>query len=210
MTSFRWPLTQVRLEGRRLLSEIVTKCSKYRESFGEDLGLERVRKNLYHHIKRWKLSLPFDSKLKWKLSDSDVQRVSSLRCCKFRCYQTFSWDDMLALRRKFYGNTFEVCREIVYAVQGQLQSLPERWKKFIILSSCKVCENAWYLIHGISRSAYHKHKAAALVGRVNGMHGNSGITRPRPYLIKAEANFMTIIQENVDRMPNEFRIIGRK
>ena len=81
---------------------------------------------------------------------------------------------------------------------------------FLTLCSREVCENAWYTIHGVSRSAYHKYKAAALAGRVNGMHGNSGITRPRPHTIQAEANFMTIIQENADRMPNEFRNIGRK
>ena len=81
---------------------------------------------------------------------------------------------------------------------------------FLTLCSREVCENAWYAIHGVSRSAYHKYKAAALAGRVNGMHGNSGITRPRPHTIQAEANFMTIIQENADRMPNDFRNIGRK
>ena len=150
MTSFRWPLGQVRLEGGRLLSEIVTWCSEHAESSGDDSGLDGVRKNPYRHIKRRKLSLPFDSKLKWKLSDLDVQRVSSLRCCKFRCCQTFSWDDTLALRHKFYSNTFEVCREIAYAVQGQLHSLPERRKKFMTLCSCQVCENAWYSIHGVS------------------------------------------------------------
>ena len=117
---------------------------------------------------------------------------------------------MLALRHKFYGSIFEVRREIAYAVQGQLYSLLEQRKKFMTLSSCKVCENAWYSIHGVSRSAYHKYKAAALAGRVNGMQENSGITRPRPHTIQAEANFMTIIQENADRMPNEFRNIGRK
>ena len=188
----------------------MTWCSEHAKSSGDDSGLDGVRKNPYRHIKRRKLSLPFDSKLKWKLSDSDVQRVSSLRCYKFRCCQTFSWDDTLALRRKFYGSTFEVRREIAYAVQGQLHSLPERRKRFMTLCSCEVCENAWYTIHGISRSAYHKYKVAALAGRVNGMHGNSGITRPRPHTIKAEANFMSIIQENADRMPNEFRNIGRK
>ena len=78
------------------------------------------------------------------------------------------------------------------------------------LCSREVCENAWYTIHGISRSAYHKYKAVALAGRVNRMHWNSGITRPRPHTIQAKANFMTIIQENADRMPNEFRNIGRK
>ena len=101
-------------------------------------------------------------------------------------------------------------REIAYAVQGQLHSLPERRKKFLTLSGREVCENAWYSIHGVSRAAYHKYKAAALAGRVNEMHGNSGITRLRPHTIQAEANFATIIQENADCMPNEFRNIGRK
>ena len=174
------------------------------------MGLEGVRKNPYRHMKRQKLSPPVETKLKWKLSDSDVQRVSSLRCYKFRCCQTFSWDDTLALRRKFYGSTFEVCREIAYAVQGQLHSLPERRKKFLTLSSCEVCENAWYSIHGVSRAAYHKYKATALASRINKMHRNSRITRPRPHMIQAETNFTTIIQENTDHMPNEFRNIGRK
>ena len=210
MTSFRWPLALVRLDGGRLLSEIVTWCSEHGESSGDDLGLEGAWKNPYRHLKRRKLSPPVDTKLKRKLLDSDVQRVSSLRCCKFRCCQSFSWDDTLALRRKFYGSTFELRREIAYAMQGQLHSLPERRKKFLTLSGREVCENACYSIHGVSRVAYHKYKAAALVGRVNGMHGNSGITRPRPHTIQAEANFATIIQENADRMPNEFRNIGRK
>ena len=188
----------------------MTWCFEHGESLGDDSGLERARKNPYCHMKRRKLSPPVETKLKWKLSDSDVQRVSSLRCCKFRCCQTFSWDDTLALRRKFYGSTFEVRREIAYAVQGQLHSLPERRKKFLTLSGREVCENAWYSIHGVSRAAYHKYKAAALAGRVNGKHENSGITQPQPHTIQAEANFATIIQENADRMSNEFRNIGRK
>ena len=90
MTSFCWPLGQIRLERGRLLLEIVTWCSEHGESSRDDLALDGVRKNPYCHIKRQKLNLSFDSKLKWKLLDSDVQRVSSLRCCKFRCCQTFS------------------------------------------------------------------------------------------------------------------------
>ena len=210
MTSFRWPLARIRLEGGRLLLEIVTGCSKHGESSGDDSEVEGAWKNPYRHMKRRKLNPPIETKLKWKLSDSDVQRVSSLRCYKFRCCQTFSWDDTLALRGKFYGSTFEVCREIAYAVQGQLNSLPERRKKFLTLSGCEVCENFWYSIHGVSRVAYHKYKVAALANRINRMHGNSGITRPRPHTIQAEANFATIIQENVDRIPNEFRNIERK
>ena len=128
ITSFRWRLAQVRLEGGRLLSEIVTWCSEHRESSEDNLGLEGDRKNPYRHLKRRKLSPPIETKFKRKLSDSDIQRVSSLRCCKFKSCQSFSWDDMLALRSKFYGSTFELRREIAYAMQGQLHSLPERRK----------------------------------------------------------------------------------
>ena len=84
MTLFWWLLTQLRLEEGRLLSEIVTWCFEHAESSGEDSGLEGVQKIPYRHIKRWKLSPPVDSKLNWKLSDSDVHKVSSLRCCKYR------------------------------------------------------------------------------------------------------------------------------
>ena len=104
ITSFRWPLAEVRLEGERLLLEIVTWCSEHGESSGDDLRLERARKNPYRHMKRRKLSPPVETKLKWKLSDSDVQRVNSLSCCKFRCCQTFNWDDTLAFRHKFYDS----------------------------------------------------------------------------------------------------------
>ena len=114
------------------------------------------------------------------------------------------------MRQKFYGNTFEFRWEISYAVQGQLHKLPERRKKFITLSNREICENAWYIIHGVSRSAYHKYKATAHAGRVNGTHRNARIPWPRAHTIQAEANFMTIIQENTNRMPNKFRNIGKK
>ena len=42
------------------------------------------------------------------------------------------------------------------------------------------------------------------------MHENSGIARPQTHTIQVEKIFMTIIQENADCMPNEFRNIGRK
>ena len=130
MTSFRWPLARVRLEEGRLLSKIVTWCSEHGESSRDDSGLEGARKNPYRHMKRQKLSPPLETKLKWKLSDSDVQRVSSLRCCKFRCCQTFSWDNMLALRRKFYSSTFEVHREIAYAVQANFTHYLSKERSF--------------------------------------------------------------------------------
>ena len=64
MTSFRWPLAQVRLEGGRLLSKIVTWCFEHGESLGDDLGLEEAWKNPYRHMKRQKLNPLVETKLK--------------------------------------------------------------------------------------------------------------------------------------------------
>ena len=100
--------------------------------------------------------------------------------------------------------------EIAYAVQGKLYSIPKRRKMFITPSNCEVCESAWYIIHGVSRSVYLTYKAHALAERVNGMHGNAGIGWSRAHTIQAKANLMTIIQEHTDRMPNEFKNIGKK
>ena len=107
MTSFWWPLAQVRLEGGRLLSEIITWCSEHAKSSGDDSGLKGLPKNPYNHVKRWKLSTTVESKLKRKSTDMEVQRVSSLRCYKYRCTQTFRWEDMLAVRQKFNSNIFK-------------------------------------------------------------------------------------------------------
>jgi hypothetical protein len=138
-----------------------------------------------------------------------VQRVSSQRCCKYRCCQTFRWEDTITLRRRFYSSPFESRREIVYAVQGQLHSVPGRTKKYITMAGNDVYENAWYIIHRVSMSAYHNYKAVARGGFCNGSHGNTDMSRPRRRTIHAEANLMKIISGNVDRMPNELRCIGR-
>jgi hypothetical protein len=114
----------------------------------------------------------------------------------------------MMLRRRFYSSPFESRREIAYAVQGQLHSVPGRTKKYITMAGNDVCENAWYIIHGVSRSAYHNYKGAARGGFCNGSHGNTGMSRPRRRTIQAEANLMTIISGNADRMPNDFRCIG--
>jgi hypothetical protein len=208
MTTFRWPLLRVRLEGGRYLSDIVQWLSDNAISDAEDGGLEGLPKNPYRHMKRKRVQRQSVSKLNKKTSTCDVQRVSSQRCCKYGCCQTFRWEDTIMLRRRFYSSPFESRREIAYAVQGQLHSVPGRTKKYITMAGNDVCENAWYIIHGVSRSAYHNYKGAARGGFCNGSHGNTGMSRPRRRTIQAEANLMTIISGNADRMPNDFRCIG--
>ena len=85
MTSFRWPLAQVCLERGRLLSEIIMWCSEHAKSYGDDSGLKGLPKNPYRHVKRQKLNTMVESKLKRKSTDMEVQKVSFLRCCKYRC-----------------------------------------------------------------------------------------------------------------------------
>jgi hypothetical protein len=134
--------------------------------------------------------------------------VSSVRCCTEKCYQTFDWADTVRIWRKFHSGSFAARYETGYSVLGQLHDIPGKRKKFIILANRDVCENAWYIIHGLSRSAFFLYKSAAKAGLVSGCHGNLGVLRPRAHTIQAEANMMTIINDFADRMPNSTREIG--
>jgi hypothetical protein len=114
------------------------------------------------------------------------------------------------IRRKFHSGSFAARRETRYSVMGQLHDLLGKRKKFITLANCDVCENAWYIIHGLSRSAFFLYKSAARAGSVSGCHGNLGVLRPRTHTIQAEVNMMTIINDTADMMPNVTREIGQK
>ena len=118
MTSFQWPLAQVWLEGRRVLSKIVTWCSEHTKSFEEDSRLEGIPKNPYHHIKQQNLSLTVESKLKRKSGDADVQKVSSIRIYKYRCSKKFSLNDTLYLTSKFYTTHSKVARRLLMQCKG--------------------------------------------------------------------------------------------
>jgi hypothetical protein len=209
MTTMRWPLTHVRLEGGRMLSEIIL---FYSENALSD-GLDGVKKNPYRFNVRRKLLRSDDcatTKIHQKTSLEEVRKVSSVRCCSEKCCQTFDWEDMVRIRRKFHSGSFAARRETRYSVLGQLHDLSGKCKKFITLANRDVCENAWYIIHGLSRSAFFLHKSAAKAGSVSGCHGNLGVLKPCTHTIQAEANMMTIINKTADRMPNSTREIGQK
>jgi hypothetical protein len=94
----------------------------------------------------------------------EIRKVSTMRCCSEKCCQTFDWEETLRISRKFHSRLFVSRREAGYLVLGQLHDLPGKHKKFITLTNCDVCENAWYIIHGMSRSVNHLYKSAAKAG----------------------------------------------
>jgi hypothetical protein len=173
MTTMRWTLTHVRLEGGRMLSEIILFCSENALSDGSDDGLDGVKKNPYRFNVRRKL-LRFDdcatTKIHQKTSPEEVRKVSSIRCCAEKSCQTFDWEDTVRIRRKFHSGSFAARRETGYSVVGQLHDLPGKRKKFITLANRDVCENAWYIIHGLSRSAFFLYKSCSQPLLVNFVH----------------------------------------
>jgi hypothetical protein len=125
-----------------------------------------------------------------------------------KCCQTFDWEDTVRIRRKFHSRSFAARRETGFLVLGQLHDLPGKRKKFITLAIRDVYKNAWYIIHGLSKSAFFLYKSAARTGSVSGYHGNLGVLKPRAHTIQAKANMMTIINDTADRMPNATWEIG--
>jgi hypothetical protein len=212
MTTMRWPLTHVRLEGGRLLSEIILFCSGNAPSDGSDDGLNGVKKNPYRFNIRRKL-LRFDNctttKLQQKTSPEEVRKVNSMQCCAKKCCHTFDWEDTVRIRRKFHSRSFATKCETGYSVLGQLHDLPGKRKKFITLANPDICKNTWYIIHGLSRSAFFLYKSAAKAGSVSRCHGNLGVLRPHVHTIQAKANMMIIINNIADMMPNTTREIGQ-
>jgi hypothetical protein len=69
----------------RYLSDIVQWLSDNAISDAEDGSLEGLLKNPYRHMKRKRVQRQSESKLNKKTSRCNVQRVSSQRCCKYRC-----------------------------------------------------------------------------------------------------------------------------
>ncbi|KAG0594344.1 hypothetical protein M758_UG068900 [Ceratodon purpureus] len=199
MTTLRWCLTYTCLEGGHLLSDIITYCSENLVDADAVDGLDGVPKNAYRSVRR-KVCEKDDvssTKLRQMVVPAECRLVSLKRCCKDRCCQTFRWEDTAR-------------REMSFAVQGHLHTIPGKRKLYVTLANVDVCEVAWYIIDGVSKSAYYNYKALARSGRVNGSHGNSGVRRPQIHTIQARPTLTTIVNENADRMPNEFRMIGKK
>jgi hypothetical protein len=97
MTTMRWPLTHVRLEGGRLLLEIILLCSGNAVSDVSNDKLDGVKKNPYRFNVRRKLLRSNDytsSKLNQKTSMEEVRKFSSMYCCLEKCYQTFDWEEI--------------------------------------------------------------------------------------------------------------------
>ena len=115
----------------------------------------------------------------------------------------------MRVRKKFHSESFAARHEIGYSILGQLYDLSRKCKKFITLANHDVCENAWYIIHGLSRSAFFLYKSTTRVGSVSRCHGNLGVLRPHAYAIQAEANMMTIFNNTTYRMPNATRRSAR-
>jgi hypothetical protein len=113
------------------------------------------------------------------------------------------------IQRKFHAGPFAARRETRYSVLGQLHDLPRMRKKFITLANRDVCEIAWYIIHGLSRSAFSWYKSAARAGSVSGCHGNLDVLKPRAHTIQAEANMMTILTTPQTGCQTRLRRSGR-
>ena len=125
------------------------------------------------------------TKIHQKTSLEEVRKVSYVRWCAEKCCQTFDWEDTVRIRRKFHSRSYATKRETGYSILEQLYDLPRNRKKFITLANRDVCENARYIIHGLSRSAFFLYKSVAKTRSISECHGNLGVLWPRAYTIQA-------------------------
>ena len=128
-----------------LLSDIVTYRSKILQISNVEDGLDGVAKNPYHSV--WRKVHKKDDvssiKLLCLFVPTKCRLVSSKKCCKEQCCQTIWWEDTVHNHRRFYATTFEARREMSFAEQDQLHTVPGKRNFFLTLANVDDCEVAW-------------------------------------------------------------------
>ena len=144
-----------------------------------------------------------------KTRDLQIRKVSSRDCCLRHCCQFLPQEKTLDIRRRFYLKSFEERREYAISSGGHIHNFDgDENRKVITLDGMEVCIPAWYIIHGISKSAYHTYALMYKEGVLSGDHGNKGVKRPRVGTVQATGTMKAIIDENADQMPHQMRGIG--
>ena len=81
--------------------------------------------------------------------------------------------------------------------------------KYITLANWDVCEYAWYINHGISKSTYNVYNSATKRRSISRSHRFARIFYPHPHTIQAKANMMTITTTLYTKCPMRLKKVAR-
>ena len=198
----RWPLRQVLYNGVSLYDH----DRRYKEIQSELLANLRPRKGSrkYDSIRAPRTTL--EAKREKLVKDEHIRQVATKDCCASLCCQMFPRDKIKALREEMWLADFRFRSSKKLEAHRNMHVGPGG-RKFITLENIDVCANAWFTIHGVSRSDFYRHGKYALEGRRSRYHGNLGSKKPREATRQAAATLSNIIVPMADAMPHKTRTL---
>ena len=209
MTHARWPLSLSWFPSSQSLQETIAHFAAIPIPVDPLAYLGGMLKAPYRFIVRKRRICDKVSLVTRKTRDSEIQKVSIQDCCSRRCCQFIPQERTLMIQTKFYLKLFDERHEYVITSAGHIHNFDEYgFLKVITLDGMEVCVPAWYIIHGISKSAYHTYAAMYKGGVLSGDHGNKGVKRPRVGTVQATGTMKSIIDESTDQMPHQMRDIS--
>ena len=211
MTHARWPLSSCWFSSGQSLTETIAHFAAIPLPVDPLAYLGGMLKAPYHFIVRKHRTCEKVSLVTRKTRDSEIRKVNSKYCCRRYCCQFIAQERTVMIRTRFYLKSFDERREYAISSAGQIHFFDGNPNfKVITLEGMEVCIPGWYIIHGISKSAYHTYALMYKEGVLLEDHGNKRVKRPRVGTVQATGSMKSIIDESTDQMPHQMRGIGNR
>ena len=106
------------------------------------------------------------------------------------------------LRKQLYqGKDWTLKRHIQLDVHRQIH-INNLGNRIVTLEGIDVCSHAWYLIHGIEKSTFHRHAKDVENGARMGEHGNTMSKKTQIHTVQATTMLRCLVENTVDQMPH--------
>ena len=178
MSHVWYALNRTKIKGGELLSSLMEVVANHKTLEQDIDGGVGVQKIAYHNTKRCPRTSNTSHKIPSKLSLDVVKEVITLTCCGHHYCQIYPWDKTKWLMTKYWSISFKAKCKYAYAIIDQLHQKEGEVRLYITTGGVEVCKNAWWKIHGISKSTHMVYKQCLEVGHVSFMRENIGVKHP--------------------------------
>ncbi len=138
---------------------------------------------------------------------ANIHKVATVDCCEKRCCQIGDRSKILQARADFWGQSYNSRSTFVLDCMNMAYRQDQNEECFdFTFDGKKVCNKAWYVMHGIGKSTFYRLRNKFLDGACSGNHGNSGIIRKSmTHVEMAKSLIQGFIDNNADQMPHKSR-----
>ena len=138
-----------------------------------------------------------------RLTPESINAVASKACCPMTCVQLYPRGKIATLRKQLYqGKDWAFKRHVQLDVHRQIH-VNALGNRVVTLDGIDVCPRAWYLIHGIWKSTFHRHAKEVENGARADDHGNTGSKKTRTHTVQATAALRCLLENTADQMPHK-------